>query len=114
LSGQRWRIRLGVEAEKDFERILAYTRDTYGEQQAKTYQMTLIDAIAAFADGPDVRGSIARDEILPNLRTLHVARNGRRGRHVVLYRAGAGRAIDVIRILHDAMDFARHIPRESE
>jgi toxin ParE1/3/4 len=27
-----------------------------------------------------------------------------------MYRAGEGNVIDVIRILHDAMDLARHIP----
>jgi len=114
LSEPQWRIRLGVEAEKDFARILKYTADRFGERQAGVYRITLTEALTALHSGPDVAGSAARDEILPNLRSLHVARNGRRGRHFILYRARRGRVIEVIRILHDAMDFARHIPSESD
>ena len=42
---------------------------------------------------------------------LHVARCGRKGRHVVAYRVGAPAkppVIDVLRVLHDAMDLSRH------
>jgi toxin ParE1/3/4 len=108
-----WRIRLGVEAEKDFVRILAYTQNTFGPRQAETYQATILEALESLGSGPDVPGSIARDEIRPHLRSLHVARRGHRGRHLVLYRPGQGRLIEVIRILHDAMDLARHIPPDS-
>ncbi len=110
MTETRWRIRIGNEAEKDFARILKYTKDTFGEGQLDVYRVTLIEALAALEAGADVLGSAARDEILPNLRTLHVARKGRRGRHFILYRAAQGNVIDVIRILHDQMDLARHIP----
>jgi toxin ParE1/3/4 len=110
LTETRWRIRLGDEAEKDFARILKYTKDTFGDGQLDVYRVTLIEALAALEAGADILGSVARDEILPNLRTLHVARKGRRGRHFILYRASQGDVIDVIRILHDQMDLARHIP----
>jgi len=108
---QSWTIRLGAEAERDFARILKDTKDTFGPQQADIYKQTLRDSLIALAgDGPNILGSTTRDEILPNLRTLHVARRGRRGRHFIMYRAGQGNVIEVIRILHDAMDMARHIP----
>ena len=68
----RWKVRLGVEAEKDFVRILKYTADTFGEWQASIYKAKLTDAIAALESGPDAPGSVSRDEILPNLRSLHV------------------------------------------
>jgi toxin ParE1/3/4 len=109
-----WRIRLGAEAEKDFARILKYTRETFGPLQTDMYRTTLLDAFAALGDGPDVLGSVARDEILPNLRTLHVARQGRRGRHLILYRPAHGNVIEVIRILHDAMELARHVPPDND
>ena len=105
-----WRIRLGAEAEKDFARILKYTRDTFGDRQVEIYRTTLLDALAALTAGPDVPGSTARNEILPSLRTLHVARKGRRGRHFIMYRAGQGHVIEVVRILHDAMELALHLP----
>jgi toxin ParE1/3/4 len=110
VTASPWTIRLGAEAEKDFARILIFTRDAFGARQADVYKQTLIDALAALGEGPTLSGSAARDEILPRLRALHVARLGRRGRHFILYRAAEGSAIDVIRILHDSMDLARHIP----
>jgi toxin ParE1/3/4 len=70
----------------------------------------LVRAIGELANGPDVAGSKARDEIMPGLRTLHVARHGRRGRHFLLYRIVKGRIIEIGRILHDQMDLQRHLP----
>jgi toxin ParE1/3/4 len=108
-----WQVILSAEAEKDFSRILMYTRDTFGPHQAEIYETTLLNAIALLDGGPDILGSIARDELRPGIRSLHVARGSRRGRHVIMYRTTANQTIDVVRILHDAMDLARHIPPES-
>ncbi len=109
-----WKIRLGEEAERDFVQILKYTYDTFGARQVAVYRATLIDALAELASGPEALGSVARDEILLGLRTLHVARRGRRGRHFIMYRAASGSVIEVIRILHDRMDLARHLPANLE
>lgn len=111
---RKWRIRLGNEAEQDFVRILEYTRDNFGARQVDTYAATLQAGLIALEDGPDIRGSVARDGIRPGLRTIHVARSGRKGRHFIMYRAGAGRVIEIVRILHDAMDLARHVPKEAD
>ncbi len=35
---------------------------------------------------------------------------GRKGRHLVVFRIADGQAIDVIRLLHDSMDLAKHLP----
>ena len=106
----RWRVDLGAPARDDIDVILQATSDHFGERQRAIYSATLELALAALTDGPNVLGSVARDNIRPNFRTLHVARMGRRGRHLILYRAGAGDVIEVLRILHDAMDIARHVP----
>ena len=113
MTEPRWRVRLTDEAEQDFLRIVKDTADTFGERQSIVYQALLADGLAALEAGPDVPGSRARDDLRPHLRSLHVARRGRPGRHVIIYRAAGGNVIDVVRILHDAMDFARHIPPES-
>uniref|UniRef100_UPI0032AF1786 hypothetical protein n=1 Tax=Sphingomonas sp. AR_OL41 TaxID=3042729 RepID=UPI0032AF1786 len=49
-----------------------------------------------------------RDDIAPGLRILQAARFGRRARHMLLYRVGSDRVIDVLRILHDATDLERN------
>jgi toxin ParE1/3/4 len=111
---RHWRIRLGAAAELDFANILKWTTETFGPRQARIYRDTLMQAIGELANGPDVPGSRARDEIMPGLRSLHVARHGRRGRHFLLYRAAEGQIIEIGRILHDQMDLPRHLLPSSD
>jgi toxin ParE1/3/4 len=108
----RWRVRLGAVAELDFANILKWTTENFGARQARIYRDTLVRAIGELATGPDVAGLKARDEIKPGLRTLHIARHGRRGRHLLLYRVVAGRIIEIGRILHDQMELQRHLPTD--
>jgi toxin ParE1/3/4 len=105
---RRWRIRLSAAAERDFLGIIEWTAETFGIRQAKTYRLTLMLALAALHQGPDLPDSEPRDEIRPGLRSIHVARRGRRGRHFILYRTADADRIEVVRILHDSMDISRH------
>src|SRR6202166_5442813 len=107
---QAWRVRLGAAAELDFANILKWTTENFGARQSRIYRDTLVRAIGELANGPDVAGSKARDEIMPGLRTLHVARHGRRGRHFLLYRVVDEGVIEIGRILHEQMDMPRHLP----
>ena len=107
---RKWRVRLGAVAELDFANILKWTSENFGARQARIYRDTLLRAIAELGRGPNVAGSKARDEITPGLRTLHIARHGRRGRHVLLYRVVDEWVIEVGRILHEQMDLPRHLP----
>lgn len=112
MSGRRrWRLRLAAVAETDFRNILHWTREYFGDRQARVYADTLTEAIEALAEDPSVAGSRERNDIAKGLMALHVARGGRRGRHFVLYRADSQAeppVIDVLRILHDSMDLPRH------
>jgi toxin ParE1/3/4 len=110
MAERKWRVRLGAAAELDFANILKWTTENFGVRQCRIYRDTLVQAIGELSDGPDVAGSMARNEIMPGLRTLHVARHGRRGRHFLMYRVAAGRTIEIARILHDRMDLPRHPP----
>ncbi len=105
---QVWTVRLGRQAEQDYIEILQWTTKTFGEGQASIYAETMALAIEALVDGPEVPGARARDDIQPGIRTLHVARQGRAGRHFVVFRV-AGSDIDVLRLLHDSMDLPRHL-----
>ncbi len=106
---QVWTVRLGQQTGQDYVEILQWTTKTFGEGQASTYAETMALAIEALEGGPDVLGARARDDIQPGIRTLHVARQGRAGRHLVVFRV-AGSDIDVLRLLHDSMDLPRHLP----
>lgn len=104
-----WRVRLGAAAEVDFANILRWTDDNFGPRQALVYRDTLLQAIAELREGPDIVGAKARDEIMRGLRTLHVARHGRRGRHFLMFRTEK-QTIEIVRILHDSMELSRHFP----
>ena len=111
-DGRRWRVRLAAVAEEDFRNILRWTAERFGETQARLYAETLTRTVETLTAGPRVPGSQGRDEIAEGLMTLHVARGGRKGRHMVLYRVGAPAdppVIDVLRLLHDSMDLPRHV-----
>ncbi len=108
-----WRVRLSESAEQDYRNILRWTQTRFGPQQAKTYADTLASALRDLGAGPSLMGAKPRDDIGPGMHVLHVARNGRKGRHFVLFRvetAQAPHAIDVLRLLHDSMDLPRHGP----
>jgi toxin ParE1/3/4 len=107
---RKWRVRLGAAAELDFANILKWTTENFGARQSRLYRDTLVQAIGELANGPDVAGSKARDEIMRGLRTLHITRHGRRGRHFLLYRVATGRIIEIGRILHDSTHLQRHLP----
>jgi toxin ParE1/3/4 len=110
MAERRWRIRLSAAAEVDFANIVGWTAENFGAKQSRVYRDTLVQAMGDLADGPEVAGSKARDEIMAGLRTLHVTRRGRRGSHFLMYRAAPDSTIEIVRILHDAMDLQRHIP----
>ena len=111
---QRWRVRFGAAAELDFANIVKWTAENFGARQSRVYRDTLVQAIGELANGPDVAGSKARGDIMSGLRMLHVARRGRRGSHFLMYRVTAGTTIEIVRILHERMDFQRHHPTSSD
>ena len=106
-----WTLRLAARAQQDISDILAWTGGNFGRQQARAYAETLALALEALIGGPDVLGAQPRDDIFPGVVALHVARNGRKGRHFIVFRAGAENCIDVLRVLHDSMDLPSHFER---
>lgn len=112
-DGVKWPVRLSATAEADFHDIIRWTFEKFGEKQARAYADVLSSAIGALADGPRPLGAQERVDIAPGIFTLHVAREGRKGRHFVMYRvdrSGNASTIDVLRLLHDAIDLQRHLP----
>ena len=113
-AGDRpWPVRLAAAAEADFQDILRWTLGQFGEAPARIYAETLSAASESLVAGPKVIGAKARNDIAKGLFTLHVARHGRKGRHFLLFRVGRDndrQVIEILRLLHDAMDLASHLP----
>lgn len=116
MSEQPWTVRLSATAEADFKDILRWTVANFGDAQARGYAETLSRALQDLTTGPDLFGVKRREDIGPDLATLHVARKGRNGRHFVAFRISAASGqhfIDVLRLLHDRMDLPRHLGPET-
>jgi toxin ParE1/3/4 len=114
---RHWPIRLAAAAEADIAQILRWTVEHFGQQQARTYADTLAGALQDLGKGPEVIGARARNDIAKGVFTLHVARRKRKGGHFVMFRIGhdeQGEVIDVLRVLHEAMDLPRHLPPEDQ
>ena len=111
-SAAAWRVHLSAAAETDIAQILSYTLRQFGDAQVRVYAETVSMALQALAEGPTAPGARPRDDILKALYSIHVARQGRPGRHFVMFRvARDGRlpTIEVVRLLYDGMDLRRHV-----
>ena len=104
-----WTLRLSRSAEQDIIDILAWTDEHFGKQQALIYEETLALGLEALTEGPGIIGVKDRNDIAPGIKTLHVARGGRKGRHLIVFRVGEHSWIDIVRILHDSMEMSRHV-----
>ena len=104
-----WRIRLTGPAQADFRSAVRSSRKQFGAKHASIYRQAILRVLADLTTGPNLPGSKSRDDLLPGLRSVRVARHQKRSPHVALYRVSEPGVIEVLRILHGAMDFARHL-----
>jgi toxin ParE1/3/4 len=108
-----WVVRTGAAADTDVKNIVRWTAAQFGPAQARAYSTIIDAAMQDLRAGPGIVGSKVRTDIGPNLYTLHVGRKGHKGRHFLMFRVrhvDGKNLIEVLRILHDSMDLARHLP----
>ena len=91
---------VSLEAQQDLDDIWDYTEERWGETQAERYASELKASVEALASGK--RQGRPCDQIRPGLFKLAC------GSHVVFYKQ-TRTAVTVVRILHQRMDFARHL-----
>jgi toxin ParE1/3/4 len=92
--------RLSPRAQADIEDIWDYTASRWGLDQAEAYLRQIIAAIEAVAVDPR-RGKTC-DEVRAGYRKYPA------GSHLLFYRTTSD-GIDIMRILHQRMDFERHL-----
>ena len=111
----RWTVRLVAASERDFQEIIKWSAQDFSPLQAKAYTETLQLAIDALREnGAKTVGVQEREEIGPGIFTLHAARRKRNASHFLIFRVPEIQIIEILRILHDRMDLARHISRVQE
>jgi toxin ParE1/3/4 len=86
-------------ARSDLKDISRYTDKNWGRQQRFKYIKQLKDRFSYLAEKPQMGKK--RDEIIGSPCSYH------EGRHVIFYRSTA-EGIEILRVLHDSMDFQRH------
>jgi len=94
------RFRLTVMAEADFEEIGGYTFEMWGEKQADRY-LTQLDQTFAMLTNASGMGK-DRHDLAPNMMSCPC------NRHVIFFRRDAKGDVEILRILHERMDFVRH------
>lgn len=88
------------DAQADIDRIWEATLDKWGVDQAENYMRVLQSATLTMGENPEVGRDCS--EIRERYRKYPV------GSHVMFYKIGIDK-IDIVRILHQHMDFDRHL-----
>jgi toxin ParE1/3/4 len=111
MKPKEWTLEISSMALRDYQDILVWTRTQFSSQQARIYAQTIESALQDLRQGPDMAGVRWRPELGVGIASLHVARNGYKGRHMVIFRVASLKdtaVIKVLRVLHDSMDLQRH------
>lgn len=122
LSGSRAcsvlnQLRVAARAENDIDALLRDSEFRFGAAIAQRYRRLLDEALAVIRTDPERAGVQAHVGLRPGLRLYHlrrarlrlpVAERIARPRHILVFRAGDG-VVNLIRVLHDAMDMPRHL-----
>ncbi|OAI93450.1 plasmid stabilization protein ParE [Pseudomonas putida] len=110
-------VRMSPQACIDISDTLRFTEVRLGRSVRNRYQDLLQETLLALAEQPKPVDSKMRDELSPGLRSLHLSFNvlqmtdGRviRPRHIVFYRTGTDQFVEILRVLHDAMEVAQNL-----
>ena len=98
----RPKYKLSKKAEKDLSGIWRYTLDTWSKEQADKYVTGLLTALEDISNAP---ASVGRPY-------EHVRAGYRKylwGKHVIFYTIRDDGSVFISRILHERMDFDRHL-----
>jgi toxin ParE1/3/4 len=87
-------------ARRDIEEIWEYSVERFGLDNAEAYLRGIQRAAETVLEDP--RRGLACDDIRPGYRKFSV------GSHVLFFRTSKTRVV-VVRILHERMDFERHL-----
>ena len=116
------RYRLSDAAQADVIDVLAWTQEQFGEAARLRYESLIVAALRDVATQPDRPGSIERPDLGVGVRSWqlrlsrdHVGTGAGvvcRPRHFLIYRFEPALLV-VGRVLHDAMELARHLDPET-
>jgi toxin ParE1/3/4 len=95
------KLRLSPAAAEDLENILQFTMETWGVITYEEYLLSFQQVFDTICHDPSSALSKERGELFADCRSI------RSGRHIVFFRL-KNNTIEIVRILHDRMDFLSH------
>ncbi len=99
------KLHLSVAAAEDLENILQYTLDVWGVNQLNIYQSLLEETFDLLIMDPENPMVKQRDELFPGNKSV------KSGHHVIFFRL-KNNNIEIIRLLHEKMDFLSQFQEE--
>ena len=102
-------IRVTLQAEEDILVVLSHALQEWGPTKYWEYRHLIEETYGDILADP----SCGRVNVpaRPGVQGRHIRKPGRRARHIVFYKARNNGDIEVVRFLHDAMDFERHLSK---
>lgn len=123
MSGPR-DLELTVLARGDIANLLDASVDAFGPIARRRYEHLIAVALADLCEEPTRIGSLERPELGVGTRSYHLRHSRTRAkskqgvvadpRHLVVFELPDDRRLRVLRVLHDAMDFKRHVLRRGD
>jgi len=112
--------RLTQAAEADFIHILRASKQDFGLEAARRYKALISLALKDISENPALTGMRPFEQNVQLYHLRHSAKRAtlennkvKRPRHFIAYKHDAlTNVIDIIRILHDAMDLEQHISQD--
>ncbi len=112
-----YEVALAAPADRDFLEIMSWSAEHFGAAAADRYEALIGQAIADIGEDPFRPSAGKRPELPDGLFAYHLSASRDRvaggrvhtPRHFVLYRIFGSR-VEVLRLLHDSRDLARHVP----
>ncbi|MEA1675413.1 type II toxin-antitoxin system RelE/ParE family toxin [Nitrospirillum sp. BR 11163] len=111
------KVRIAAAAKADLKAIAAHSLQTFGDGAFHRYRALLFQAIQDLRADPYRLGSVDKPEL--SVRMYHLRHSRRRAsvegvpvltpRHLLVYEVMEPGVIDILRVLHDAMDAKRHV-----
>ena len=117
-------LRLTEPAERDIAGLLDWSERTLGPAARQRHEVLVAAALSDIAHDWRRAGSVKRDDLGAGWRIYHLQNSRQRAReaagivqsprHILVYRLAAGDIVIVPRVLHDSMDFTRHLDATTE
>jgi toxin ParE1/3/4 len=101
MSSAEFQLDLSPQAQRDLIDILRYTGKKWGLDQLLAYRDKLNEALRLLKQNPEIG---QESDYLPATHRLYLV-----GSHIIVYRRH-GTMIGVVRILHQRMNWIKHLP----